>query len=138
MLDYPIQYMGVNAPLEHQRVIRKLIWHLSDLYESGSIHYEPFPETMIDDGGSSPTPDALLLDDVLDRFVVIIEVTTNKGLNADFRKTAELVEKYEVEEGFVYNYQKKQWRKYQLGVGEIIENPSFCHTIGHDLDTFVN
>ena len=24
MLDYPIQFMGVNAPREHQRVITKL------------------------------------------------------------------------------------------------------------------
>ena len=137
MLEYPIQFMGVNAPLEHQRVIRKLIWHLSNLYESGKIRYEPFPETMIDDGGSSPTPDALLLDTVIDKFAVLIEITTNKGFNSDFRKTAELVEKYELEEGFVYNYQKNAWRKYKFGVGEIIENSTFCETIGYDLNEFV-
>ncbi|MEI7583385.1 hypothetical protein [Runella sp.] len=136
MLDIPI-YMGVNAPLEHQRVIRKLIWQLSNLYESGKIPYEPFPEAMIDDANSSPTPDVLLQDNVLDKFVVIIEISGTKGFKNDFRKTSELVENYEVNEGFVYDYKQFRWRKYKLGVGEITANPSFCDSIGYDLNDFL-
>lgn len=136
MLDLPA-FMGVNAPIEHQRTIRKLIWHLSNLYEYGKIPYEPFPETMIDDANSSPTPDVLLQDNVLDRFVVIIEISGTKGFKNDFKKIAELVDMYEIDEGFVYDYKQYAWRKYKLGIGEIIEHPSFCDTIGYDLNDFL-
>jgi hypothetical protein len=107
------------------------------LYESGKIPYEPFPEAMIDDANSSPTPDVLLQDNVLDKFVVIIEISGTKGFKNDFRKTSELVENYEVNEGFVYDYKQFRWRKYKLGVGEITANPSFCDSIGYDLNDFL-
>jgi hypothetical protein len=135
MLDLPI--MGTNAPREHQRVIRKLIAGLDKLYILGSIPYEPFPETMLDEGKTSPTPDVILYDAVTDKDVVMVEISTTKGFNGDFNKVSELVEYYQLSEGFVYNYIKQQWRKYKRGVGEITENPSFCDSIGYDLNEFL-
>ena len=128
--------MGVNAPKEHQRVITRLTARFFHLYETGQIPYEPFPEVMIDESQTSPTPDVLLYDNATFRNMVIIEVAA-AGVRKDFEKTANLVNQYEVPEGFVYNYQKKVWRKYKLGVGEVLENPSFCDTIGYDLNEFV-
>lgn len=135
MLDLPI--MGTNAPREHQRVIRKLIVGLDKLYILGSIPYEPFPETMLDEGKTSPTPDVILYDAVTDKDVVMVEISTTKGFSGDFNKVSELVEYYQLSEGFVYNYIKQQWRKYKRGVGEITENPSFCDSIGYDLNEFL-
>lgn len=133
MLDNTI-YMGVNAPKEHQRIIGKLMTGLGNLYyRDAKIPYEPFPETMIDDGQTSPTPDLLLFDHENQKNVVIIEISTNIGANKDFEKVKELMEDYEVKEGFVYNYTLKTWRKFKLGVGEITENPSYCEAISMDL-----
>jgi Putative restriction endonuclease len=135
MLDIPLQ-MGVNAPKEHQRIIARLTARLFNLLENGDIAYEPLPEVMIDESKTSPTPDVLLYDNVGSRNMVIIEIAA-AGARKDFEKTATLVEDYDVPEGFVYNYPKKTWRKYKLGVGEVTENPSFCDAIGYDLDHFL-
>ncbi|TAE38020.1 MAG: hypothetical protein EAZ70_00915 [Runella slithyformis] len=135
MLD--IQIMGTNAPREHQRVIRKLIAGLDRLYVLGNIPYEPFPETMLDEGKTSPTPDVILYDSVSDKDVVMIEISTTKGVNGDFKKVSDLVEYYGIQEGFVFNYKTNAWRKYKLGEGEITENPSFCDSIGYDLNDFL-
>ena len=137
MLDYPVQFMGVNAPKEHQRMIRKITTGLDILYVAGQIKFEPFPETMISEGSSSPTPDVLLYDNITRSNVVLIEITTGDSLKKDFKKISNLIEEYEIEEGFVYEYQRKIWRKYKLGIGEITENPSFCDAIGYDLNDFV-
>lgn len=135
MLEIPA-CMGVNAPRDHQRIIAKLTARLYVLFETKQIQYEPLPETMIDDAKTSPTPDIILSDEVAGNNMVIIEVA-GKGEKSDFQKVSDLAEQYEVPEGFVYNYQKKTWRKYQLGVGEIFDCPSFCESIGYDLDEFV-
>jgi hypothetical protein len=134
MLD--IQVTGTNAPKEHQRIIRKLTTGLDNLYITGKISYEPFPETMIDSSVTSATPDVLLYDNLLRQNVVIIEVAAD-GWRKDFRKVIELTKDYEVQEGFVYNYENKRWLKYKLGEGEIVENPSFCDSIGYDLNEFL-
>ena len=131
-----LPFMGVNAPKAHQRVITKLTARLYVLYESGAILYEPFPEVMIDESKTSPTPDVLLYDNENFQNVVIIEVAA-AGVRKDFEKTAGLVEQYEVPEGFVYDYLRKTWRKYQLGIGEVFDKPSFCESIGYDLNEFV-
>jgi hypothetical protein len=47
------------------------------------------------------------------------------------------VQDYEIEEGFVYNYEKNIWLKYKNGSGEITNNPSFCDSIGYDLNEFL-
>lgn len=93
---------------------------------------------MIDEGKTSPTPDVLLYDHANKRNVVIIEISTNTGTKKDFEKVIELVNDYEVSEGFVYNYDKNSWLKYQFGVGEISENPSFCEATGCDLKEFLS
>ena len=136
MLDIPV-YMGVNAPREHQRVITKLSAQLYWLFTKGDIAFEPLVEAMINESESSPTPDVMLLDNVLDQIKVIIEVTSTGGVKKDFNKIAELMLDYEIEEGFTYDYKKFLWRKYKNGVGEIFDNPSFCDTIGYDLNDFV-
>jgi Uma2 family endonuclease len=136
MLDIPV-YMGVNAPREHQRVITKLSAQLYWLFTKGDISFEPLVEAMINESESSPTPDVMLLDNVLDQIKVIVEVTSTGGVKKDFNKIAELMLDYEIEEGFTYDYKKFLWRKYKNGVGEIFDNPSFCDTIGYDLNDFV-
>ena len=137
MLDSTI-IMVVNAPKAHQRVIGKLMTALGNLYyREGKIPYEPFTETMIDEGKTSPTPDVLLFDNRSGQNMVIIEVSTSAGERKDFEKLVEIMKDYQVPEGFVYNYNTKTWRKYRLDAGETAENPSFCDTIGYDFDTFV-
>ena len=137
MLDIPVIYMGVNAPREHQRIITRLSANLYWLFTKGEILFEPLVEAMINESESSPTPDVMLLDNVLDELKVIIEITSTTGVKKDFNKIATLMLDYDIEEGFTYDYKKFCWRKYKNGVGEIIENPSFCDTIGYDLNDFV-
>ncbi len=54
--------MGINAPKEHQAVITRLIHGLADLYLKNVTSLFPYPETMIDEGQTSPAPDILLYD----------------------------------------------------------------------------
>ena len=130
--------MGVNAPKAHQRIIGKLMTALGHLfYREGAIPYEPFTETMIDEGKTSPTPDVLLFDNRTGKNKVIIEISTSAGERKDFEKLAELMRDYDVQEGFVYNYNSNVWRKYSLGSGEVKDNPSYCETIGYDLKEFI-
>ena len=137
MLDNTI-IMGVNAPKPHQRVIGKLMTALGNLfYWEGKIPFEPFTETMIDEGKTSPTPDILLFDNKTGTNKVLVEVSTSAGVRKDFEKLVELMRDYEVEEGFVYNYHNQTWRKYRLDVGEVLQNPSFSDVIGYDLNEFL-
>ena len=131
-----LPFMGVNAPKEHQRVIAKLTAKLYALFESGLLPYEPFPEVMIDESKTSPTPDVLLYDNSQFKNVVIIEVAA-AGFRKDFEKVANLVEEYDVPEGFAYNYLTGNWRKYSRGKGEVFDSPSFSESIGYDLNQFV-
>jgi Uma2 family endonuclease len=57
----------------------------------------------------------------------------------DFKKVVRLMEEYEygVQEGFVYDYSTNIWRKYQKGIGEQLENPSFSEVLQLDLAQFV-
>jgi len=136
MLDIPV--MGVNAPKEHQRVIRQLTTGLAVLFTEGRIPYEPFPEVMVDESQTSPTPDVLLFDNQSHQNVVIVEVSGKAAAKKDFSKVMEICDQYEIAEGFVYDYISKKWRKYKYGVGEIINVPSFCESIGYDLNTFLS
>lgn len=134
MLDVPV--MGVNAPKEHQRVIAKLTARLYSLFETGQIEYEPFPEVMIDESKTSPTPDVLLYDNEQFKNVVIIEIAA-AGFRKDFEKIISLVNEYDVAEGFAYNYLSNEWRKYSREKGEEINQPSFCDSIGYDLNQLI-
>ncbi|HFA47473.1 MAG TPA: Uma2 family endonuclease [Bacteroidetes bacterium] len=134
MLDNTI-YVRANAPKPHQRIIGKLMMQFGILfYNLKKIPFEPFPETMIDESKTSPTPDILLFDNKQKQNKVIIEISGNTGAKRDFEKVKNLVEEYGVPEGFVYNYDLKQWRKYRLEEGEDTDNPSFSDVIGYDLD----
>jgi len=137
MLDHPV-IVVVNAPKEHQRVIGKLMTALGQLfYNEQAIPFEPFSETMIDEGKTSPIPDILLFDNHTGSNKVIIEVATNTGARRDFDKLIELIREYRIPEGFVYNYHDKSWRKYTLSNGEVTTNPSFCDAIGYDMNLFL-
>lgn len=130
-----IIYMGVNAPKEHQRIIGKLMTALGTLYyRDGKIPYEPFPETMIDESQTSPTPDILLFDHQTKKNVVVIEISGSVGAKKDFQKVKALADDYDVQEAFVYDYSFQRWRKYQSHRGEITDRPSFCEAIGMDLE----
>ncbi len=127
-------YVAVNAPKAHQRIIGKLMMRLGNLfYDEKRIPYEPFPETMIDEDQTSPTPDVLLFDNENNQNKIIIEVCGNTGFKRDFEKVKELVKIYGVPEGFVYNYQAKTWHKYVLGKGEDSKIPSYSHLLKFDL-----
>jgi len=130
--------MDVKASKPHQRIIGKLMTALGYLfYREGSLAYEPFSETMIDEGQTSPTPDILLFDNQTGLNKVIIEVSTSAGAKRDFEKLVDLMRDYGIDEGFVYNYSAGIWRKYRLDKGEVFDNPSFCDTIGLDLNAFL-
>ena len=137
MIDNTV-YMVVNAPKIHQRIIGQLMMRLGILYFiEKKIPYEPLPEAMIDESQTSPTPDILLFDNQQKQNRVIIEISGNTGARRDFEKVKQLVEEYGVPEGFVYNYDTGQWRKYRLGQGEDREKPAYSDEIGCDLGALV-
>jgi Uma2 family endonuclease len=128
--------MVVNAPKEHQRIISKLNTGLGVLYyHQGKISLEPLPETMIDEGQTSPAPDVLLYDNENQQTRVIIEVAHTNGAGNDFKKIIRLMDEndYGVEEGFVYNYSKNIWKKYKKGQGEDTIQPSWSDLLNLDL-----
>ncbi len=125
--------MRANAPKEPQRIIRKLLYYLTDMYPKGEIPYVSLPETMIDESQTSPTPDLLLYDIDSQRFVVIMEISSTQGFKKDFQKIEELCQSYEVPEGFAYDYLKNQWQRYALSDDQAEITPSYCQTIACDL-----
>ncbi len=127
--------MGINAPKAHQRVISKLNTALGTLfYVDSKIKLEPLPETMIDEGQTSPVPDIQLFDNEKLVTPVIIEVSHPTGMKNDFNKVKKLIEEndYGILEGFVYDYVNNSWRKYQKGIGEITENASWSQVLELD------
>lgn len=132
--------MGVNAPRPHQRVISKLNTELGILYyKQASILLEPFPEMMLDDDKTSPTPDISLYDNVLENTPVVIEVTRTGMVQTDMKKVRALIDSrdYGIVEGFVYDYKLSEWHKYHRDKGDITDQPSFCEAINLDLATLL-
>jgi len=131
--------MGTNAPKWHQRVIGRLTTRLTLAFEQGVIALEPLPETMLDEGQTSPTPDLILYDNVLAITPVIIEITHTDGVKKDMFKIQQVIDQqfYGIQEGFVYDYKRNQWHKYALGKGVVTDNPSFCEALNLDLATLV-
>jgi hypothetical protein len=131
--------MGTNSPKPHQRVIAALTAQLWILYRGGRLALEPLPETMLDESETSPTPDLILYDNVREETPVIIEITHTNGVNNDLKKVRRLIDEteYGIVEGFVYNYKKNEWHKYQKGVGDVLDRPSFCQAINLDLATLI-
>ncbi len=131
---------SINAPKEHQRVISKLTTGLGVLfYLEKTIELEPLPETQIDEGQASPVPDLLLYDNEEQRTRIIIEVCHPNGLKNDLRKVAKLIDEndYGIEEGFIYDYVRGRWSKYQKGIGVVSEQPSFSAILDLDLATLL-
>jgi Uma2 family endonuclease len=132
--------MGTNAPKSHQRIIARLTAELHYLYDKQkTIFLEPLPETMLNEGQTSPTPDIILYDNTLDETPVIIEINHSAGIKSDLIKVRKLIDEgyYGIQEGFVYDYKRQQWHKYKLGVGEVLDKPSFCEAIHLDLATLL-
>jgi Uma2 family endonuclease len=132
--------MGINAPKAHQRVISKLNTELGILfYKKRKIALEPLPETMIDEGQTSPVPDILLYDNKRERTPVIIEIAHPNGVQNDILKLRRLIDDndYGVIEGFVYDYKNKRWFKYEKSVGDVLLKPSFCKMLNLDLNKLI-
>jgi Uma2 family endonuclease len=131
--------MGANAPKEHQRIITRLIVALGNLYEQGSLRFEPFPETPLNEGEPSPVPDVSLYDNLLYETPVIIEINHAGGIKSDLIKVRKLINEnyYGIVEGFVYDYKRNQWHKYHRDKGDITDVPSFCEAINLDLATLL-
>ncbi|KER09029.1 MAG: hypothetical protein HY22_14170 [[Candidatus Thermochlorobacteriaceae] bacterium GBChlB] len=135
-----VAMMGINAPVEHQRIIAKLIMELGILYfKNKVIALEPLPETMLDETQTSPVPDVMLIDNERETTPVIIEITKTRSVKKDLKKVRQLIDgdDYGIEEGFVYDYKKNEWHKYKKGVGDVRDKPSFCDAIQLDLATLL-
>ena len=135
-----VKSIGINAPVEHQRVIAKLMTRLGTMYyDLKTISLEPLPETMLDETKISPVPDLMLCDHTNDTVPVIIEITSTRTVHADMKKLRALITEgdYGIIEGFVYDYKKNEWHKYKKGIGEVLQNPSFCDTLHLDLATLL-
>ncbi|MFM7487931.1 MAG: hypothetical protein ACKO13_13555 [Cytophagales bacterium] len=129
--------MGINAPKEHQAVITRLIHGLADLYLRDKSHLFPYPETMIDEGQTSPAPDILLYDHAQEKTVLLIEVTHSSGVKKDCQKVLNLMNDYDVSEGFVYDYKKNEWYKMNPQNPDKSERKSFSETLQLDLAIFL-
>ena len=132
--------MGVNAPMDHQRVISQLNVGLGKLYYYDKvIRLEPLPETMLDEGRTSPTPDLILYDREADHIPVIIEVCHSRGLKGDLQKVVSLIEDYpyDIRKGFVYNYRTGQWLRYRKGDQAEATESSFSEVLQLDLSQFL-
>ena len=124
--------MGINAPRIHQEIIARLIYALSPLYFTGQSTLFPYPETMIDEGQTSPVPDIMLVNRKTDLTQVIIEITHTQGVKKDSRKLVELIREYDVPEGFVYDYKQQVWYRFTQAQSEAV-NDSYCEALGQDL-----
>ena len=129
--------MGINAPKEHQAVITRLIHGLADLYIKDKTVLFPYPETMIDEGQTSPAPDILLYNHMLEKTAVIIEVTHTSGARKDSKKVQTLMNDYDVEEGFVYDYKLNKWHAIDRMDLDQNKESSFCKTLNLDLASLV-
>ena len=137
MNENQIIYTNVNAPCIHQAIIGRLIYWLTDLYIKNETELIPYPEAMIDESTTSPVPNIMLVNHDSDLTEVIIEVAHTQGVPKDSEKLRKLMQVYRVGEGFVYNYKRKRWHKFQLGGPDVSEPSSFCDAIGHDLSPFM-
>jgi hypothetical protein len=49
-----------------------------------------------------------------------------------------LMNDYDVQEGFIYDYKKKLWYKFDRSKGAILGEPSFCDALQVDLNNFLS
>ncbi len=132
--------MGINAPKEHQRVISKLTTGLGALYyQQQKISLEPLPETMLDEGQTSPVPDVLLYDNQRHTTPIIIEVCHTSGVRNDIKKITRLINEFDygIEEGFLYDYVARHWFRYRKGEADPEPDQSFSQILQLDLNHFL-
>jgi len=129
--------MGINAPRQHQAIIAKLVYGLMELYMAGRTTLFPYPETMIDESQTSPVPDVMLVDIASDLTKVIIEITHTQGLKKDLQKMQQLMQEYEVPEGFVYDYKRSIWYRCDLNTKNPEEQNAYCSAIHANLNDFL-
>ena len=127
----------VVASREHQAVITKLMYGLTSLYLKAKTKLFPYPETMIDEGQTSPVPDVMLVDTDTDLKKTIIEITHTQGVKKDIQKLLALMNDYDVQEGFVYDYKQGIWYKFDLRKGNVAEKSSFCDAVNADLNDYL-
>jgi len=132
-----ISIIEIIGSKQHQYIIMQLITGLSNLRTDGKTNLVAYPETMIDESQTSPVPDVLLYDHENEKTKVIIEITHTDGVKKDIKKVVSLMNDYDVNEGFVYNYKQKKWFKFTLNEGEIVQNASFCGAVLYDLNVFL-
>ncbi len=126
-----------NAPKEHQAIVTRLIHGLTEIYLKNRTALFPYPETMIDEGQTSPAPDILLYDHKLEKTFLIIEVTHSTGVKKDTAKVLNLMKDYEVQEGFVYDYKKNVWHKMKSNLSEAVDS-SFSEVLNINLNTLLD
>lgn len=129
-----IIYMGVNAPRIHQEIITKLVYGVTSFFKNGQTNLFPYPETMIDESETSPVPDVMLVNRENDLAEVIIEIAHTQGFRKDVQKLKELMQEYNVPEGFVYDYKLKIWQSISQKNNA---SQSFCEALGYDLNNFL-
>lgn len=129
--------MGINAPRQHQAVISKLVYGLTSHFQKTNAHFFVYPETMIDESETSPVPDLMIVNLETDLTHVIIEITHTQGLKKDLKKLKKLMEDYDIPEGFVYDYKRNQWFRYQLDGKKEQKDSAFSHEAGIDLETLL-
>lgn len=132
--------MGHLATIHHQRAIKQLVFGLETLYQSGKISLEPLPETDIDPGNpDSKCPDLILQDNENSTVPVIIEVATHRGWRTDFKKLKQLMDETEfgIQEGFVLDFQQKEWHKYSKSGDVVNDNPSWSDVLKIDLNSLL-
>lgn len=125
--------MRSNASREHQAIITQLIFELTYLYKQKFTRLFPYPETMIDASQTSPAPDIMLVDPETELTAVIIEITHTQGVNKDLNKMKQLMQDYQVPEGFVFDYKKKQWHRCAADKAEAEPGNSYCEAIQRNL-----
>lgn len=131
--------MGINAPRAHQRLIAQLTANLLARFHAGSIAFEPLPETMIDESQSSPVPDIILVDEVNDTVPIIIEKAHGAGVRNDLDTIRHLISttNYGIQEGFIYDYKRLRWYKFDKNLGDVLSNPSFSTALHLDLNELI-
>ncbi|MFN8348481.1 MAG: hypothetical protein U0X91_25990 [Spirosomataceae bacterium] len=136
-MNETIVYVKVNAPRIHQAIIAKLITGLTNLYLQDKTSLFAYPETMIDEGQTGPTPDIMLVNSETELTETIIEITHTQGVKKDTQKLKELMQTYDVKEGFVYDYKFNLWHRYLLENLDYAENSSYCQAVDCELSKFL-
>ena len=134
MLDVPFQYIVYSY--YHQQTVAYLLRKLGNYLDAKNMwEWEALPLIKIDESATSPVPDISICCNM--EIEAFIEITETAAFKHEFNKAIDLAEKHDIAEVFVFDKKKSTWRKYKQGVGEITENPSFCDSIGYDLNDFL-